>query len=302
MSRTSVEVVAKTMWQVPSSVITTFLLYIPRFLLAELNTHRLLVKSAQSSRAIPVLKRIATVINDPFVPDQFSRNQKGMSAEDVLDPATRIRARTSWEDAKVAGVRAASELAAMEVHKQHANRLLEPFAYVWVVVTATEWDNFYMLRDSKYAQPEFQELAAMMRAKTSEVPPRSSRAHLPFVTKQYVGDFEEVSPLARQSAARCARASYFTHIEGEERREPTQKEDIDLANRLITDGHMSPFDHVAFADQPVAGHQSGADAKWYQWMRPEDHRQFWGWIPYRVTIERGAGMCRRNSYARFCAQ
>ena len=64
--------------------LTTLEVTLPRIVLAEFNTHRMLSRNSASSRAIPVRKRIDAVERDPFVPDQFGRNQKGMQASDIL--------------------------------------------------------------------------------------------------------------------------------------------------------------------------------------------------------------------------
>ena len=54
---------------------------------------------------------------------------------------------------------AAQSLAELGIHKQHVNRLLEPFAWVEEVVTATEWQNFFSLRTDGNADPAIQAIA-----------------------------------------------------------------------------------------------------------------------------------------------
>lgn len=65
--------------------LTTLEVTFPRFILAEVNTHRMLSRSSASSRAIPIEKRIKAVEEDPFVPEAFGRNRKGMQATEVLE-------------------------------------------------------------------------------------------------------------------------------------------------------------------------------------------------------------------------
>lgn len=271
--------------------ITTFEVYFPRIILAELNTHRVLSRSAASSRAIPVVKRIEMVRTDPYAPI-FTRNRKGMSADEMLGDEEMILATGSWARSMEQALESAQELASVEAHKQQANRLLEPFSYTAAVVTGTEWDNFWHLRASVKAQPEFEELARAMQSAFLNSTPRRHSYHMPYIRSE-----EEGNPRLHQhdlfsiSAARCARVSYTT-VDG---KVSTLESDLRLCADLERDGHLSPFDHPAIADE-FSDYGSGRKL----WCKPEDHRQFWGWIPYRVKVERRLGLsCRRDSYAPF---
>lgn len=225
--------------------LTTMEVTFPRFILAEFNTHRMLSRNAASSRAIPVAKRIQAVIDNPFVPEVFGKNQKGMQAGPEVEQAD--DARDQWLSAAAAAVRHARELAVLDVHKQLANRLLEPFAWVTVVVSATEWDNFFHLRDHPDAQPEFQIIARMMReAREASEPVQVAYGgwHLPYIVEEdfdskYGSDWESMCMI---STARCARVSYLTH-DGKRDLDA----DVDLGLRLMAAGHMSPFEHAARA-------------------------------------------------------
>lgn len=126
--------------------LTTFLVTFPRIILAEVNTHRMLSRSYESSRAVPIEKRITAAIDDPFVPKVFARNRRGMQAGEPLDPVAAGDALRCWLDARDAAVFQARLLAGLGVHKQLANRILEPFSWVTGVLTATQWDNFFALR------------------------------------------------------------------------------------------------------------------------------------------------------------
>src|ERR1700752_2852978 len=57
--------------------LTTFELTFPRFILAEVNTHRMLSRNSASSRAIPTEKIIDRLIEEPFIPT-FNERAKGM--------------------------------------------------------------------------------------------------------------------------------------------------------------------------------------------------------------------------------
>lgn len=252
--------------------LTTMVVTFPRFILAEFNTHRALARNAASSRAIPIEKRIAAIEADPFIPEQFGSNRKGMQAGDPLDDSSHIVAKALWCGACAQAVAHARELASLGVHKQLANRLLEPFAWVTVVVTATDWANFFALRCHPDAQPEFQKIACMMRDSMAASKPVEFKAgwwHMPFVTKEELAEVCAGGELVREqykwvSVGRCARVSYLTH---DGRRDIDA--DVGLAERLAKSSppHSSPFEHVA---TPSADKHR--------------HRNFRGWLQMRATM------------------
>src|SRR5215469_16907494 len=156
----------------------------PRFVLSEFNTHRVLSRNSASSRAIPTSKLIERVESDPVLPLAWGRNQKGMSASDVLTDEEEEDAKRIWLSARDAAVEHARKLMELKVHKQELNRVLEPFLWHTVIVTATEWDNFFTLRCAPNAQPEIRAAALKMReamegSKPSPVP--YGEWHLPLV-------------------------------------------------------------------------------------------------------------------------
>lgn len=239
--------------------LTTMEVTFPRIVLAEFNTHRVFSRNSASSRAIPVEKRIAMIEADPFVPEAFGRNQKGMQAGENLGDTDSRAAAYTWELSLKDAVRHARTLAQLGVHKQLANRLIEPFCWHTVVVTATEWDNFFALRCHPDAQPEIRRVAEMMRDVYAESTPKILRAgewHLPllqpdeFVLPKDSPEWDEpvgfpctlldTETAKKVSAGRCARVSYLTH---DGRRDI--KADVELCERLWHSGHMSPLEHVA---------------------------------------------------------
>lgn len=298
MTSTTAKVIADTVHpQVPQARITTFEVYAPRFLLAEINTHRVLARSAASSRAIPVAKRVEMVAEDPFVPLAFGRNQPGMVADENLDDETNEEAKQIWLRGVVFALMVAKDLNDIGAHKQLANRVLEPYSYVHGVITATEWQNFWDLRLAANAQPEFQELAEKMYDALVASEPVKRHDHLPY-TDDITDNEDEIHDLTLEqlqkvSAARCARISYTYH----DGKPFDLQRDIDRCQLLIDDKHMSPFDHVATAD--TFRYADWEDPE-YKWNNPEDHRQFWGFIPYRVKIEKETGYVgRRSSFRSF---
>lgn len=235
--------------------LTTLVVTLPRIVLAEFNTHRMLSRNSASSRAIPVEKRIAAVQEDPFIPEVFGKNRPGMQATEDLSAGASKAALVAWRGACADAVARARQLAQVGVHKQLANRVLEPFLWHTIVVTATEWSNFFALRCHPDAQPEIRRAAEMMReamSSSTPLPVGFGGWHLPFVDDEeaeaiYADGFTR-EQVAEVSAARCARVSYLTH-DGVR----SVAEDCALALRLREAGHMSPFEHAATpqaADSP----------------------------------------------------
>jgi thymidylate synthase ThyX len=236
----------------------------PRFVLAEMNTHRSFSRNSASSRAIPTSKILERVENDPVLPVEWGRNQPGMSASEVLTPEDEEEAKRAWLDARDAAVDQAQRLSHLKVHKQVVNRLLEPFLWHTVIVTATEWDNFFELRCAPNAQPEIREAALRMRAARDVSTPQRvgpGEWHLPFIQPDERS--LDIETRKKISAARCARVSYLTHAGKRE-----IEKDLDLYDRLRGDRHLSPFEHVATPASDVAFHAN-----------------FRGWIQLRQEIE-----------------
>lgn len=216
----------------------------PRLVLAEFNTHRVFSRNSASSRAIPVAKQLARIREEPFVPDSWGLNQAGMQAEREADEPTAAAARDTWLAARDRAVEQAEELLRLGIHKQLANRLLEPFMWHTVIVTATEWSNFFALRANAMAQPEIRIAAALMLAAFEQSAPEpvpDGGWHLPLLQPdERDGTFEHTEDARRISAARCARVSYLTHGGVRDR-----DADLGLYRRLVDGGHLSPLEHVA---------------------------------------------------------
>ncbi|MGA8325961.1 MAG: FAD-dependent thymidylate synthase [Candidatus Cybelea sp.] len=221
--------------------LTTLEVSFPRFVLAEFNTHRVLSRNSASSRAVPTSKLIDRVERDPVVPLEWGRNKAGMSASDMLSDEEARAARAIWLQARDDAVVRARELLALNVHKQELNRLLEPFLWHTVIVSATEWSNFFDLRCAPNAQPEIRAAALEMRAAIDASRPQRvalGEWHTPLLQEDE-RDLD-LETRRRISAARCARVSYLTH-EGKREIE----KDLELFERLKSDRHLSPFEHVA---------------------------------------------------------
>jgi thymidylate synthase ThyX len=232
--------------------LTTFCVTLPRIVLAELNTHCMLSRNSASSRAIPVSKSIAAVEEDPFVPAQFVKNQPGMQADNVLSDDESDFASVLWMGARDAAVEYAAGLEKLEVHKALANRILEPFKWHTVIITATDWSNFFALRTHETAQPEIRDAAVMMQEQYERHQPQDASYpdywHLPLVQGHEIYEddngYEDIDVdwnfWKKVSIGRCARVSYLTH---HGKREP--EADVALHDKLLESHHLSPFEHVA---------------------------------------------------------
>jgi thymidylate synthase ThyX len=208
-------------------------------------THRVFSRNSSSSRAIPIQKNLEQVLKDPVIPIFWGKNQKGMQAEFEISAQSREQAVDAWLKARDLAVQQAQILIDLKVHKQTVNRILEPWTWITVIITATEWDNFYNLRNNSMAQPEIQHIAKMMtHLSESSVPTLLDEGqwHLPFISSEdrmaLSGD-----DLIKVCVGRCARVSYLTH---DGRRD--YQADIDLYNTLLSDGHMSPMEHAAMSE------------------------------------------------------
>lgn len=223
--------------------LTTFEITYPRFVHSELMTHRMFSRNSASSRAIPIKTMIQNVLDDPVMPVWWGKNQAGMQAKEELTDDALSNAKRNWLLARDDAIENCGILADIGLHKQIANRLLEPWMWITVIVSATDWDNFFHLRCHPDAQPEIQKIAYMMQDSYSYAVPTKAYYHLPLMdqwTKDWAGDKDAL--VKKVSVGRCARVSYLTH---DGKRDP--QADVDLCDRLIQSGHWSPFEHVATA-------------------------------------------------------
>ena len=234
----------------------TMELVYPRYIHSELMTHRVFSRNASSSRATPVEKIIKEVWDNPVIPNEVYKNCKGMSGKEKLTEEKLTSFRIIWNCARDDALYWANRLNEMGIHKQTVNRLLEPFSFIRTIVTATEWSNFYHLRLSKSAQPEIRDLAnAMLNAQDKYKFPPNYNFNDAYWIFPYVSDEEsnELSTIdaIKVSAARCARVSY---LQNDDYTPADIKKDLELAEHLLKEGHMSPFEHqVYYSDNLPCG-------------------------------------------------
>lgn len=269
----SAKVIEDTL-NVPANVrITTYECVVPKWLIAEINTHRMLARNSASSRAVPTKTIIERVKSDPYIPLEWRyRNPEGgMQAGELMSEEDAEKALDDWLFARDAVLEFVEDLEGIKTAKEHVNRLMEPWMWTTVVMTATEWDNYFQLRGPDGgAQPEFKALvAAQIEARKESYPRRvfgmegyhereTDLWHLPYITADERFQYRpEILP--RLSAARCARVSYFR--QGEQ--QSIQKE-LERCDSLIENGHWSPLEMPCRIDP---------DGGWYGPFR--------GWKPFR---------------------
>lgn len=223
----------------PTNVrLTSAELTYPRTILAEFNTHAMIRRNAASSRAIPTISLIKKIESNPFLPE-FRENQKGMQAGETIKDEQ--KALNLWKESLKSQIDYVKQFQELNVHKQYINRLIEPWMWVTIIATATDWANMFALRTDEQAEPSFQIIAKMFWDVYSTSEPKKlnyGQWHTPLIFDDDEGLDEET--LLKISAARTGRVSYLTH-EGKR----DIQADLNLFERLTTSGHWSPTEHVA---------------------------------------------------------
>lgn len=286
--------------------ITTMAVRYPRIVLPEFNTHRVFSRNSASSRARSIRATIEPVMSDPFIP-LWTQNQRGMSGK-YASSARASNATLQWLKARDSAVASLLSLLTnknlpdsrevsrwwescvsryqtayknddipdqwLSIHKQDANRLIEPWMWHETLVTSTYWKNFYDLRISDGAQPEIRAIAvlmrAVMRASVEHSVLRESIIHAPFITiadedivpngagnapdgTVRIGDWDSLESVLLESASECARISYTNKTADTDGnnagRNPNTsgKHGNDLGRKLLESKHMSPFEHIAWS-------------------------------------------------------
>ena len=219
--------------------LVTFLLpRLPKPLFGQLAKHRMLSMSAASSRAVPLERLIQEVLEDSFVPT-WTAKQSGMGGQEISDTRITGPLGAVWRNHRTDAINAALRLHRSGAAKEVCNRLLEPFARLPVVVTGTQWENFYRLRTHEGAQADLRQTALEMQLLVQESTPKPLRWgewHVPF------GRDLPLDDALTCSAAACARCSYMNHGG-----EFSLEKDRALASKLAHDRHMTPFEHQAEA-------------------------------------------------------
>lgn len=236
----------------------TFRLHFPRMIHSEFMTHRALSRNASSSRAIPVHKMLDQVVKLPAMPVQWGKNQAGMQADgehaaDVILDGVPFSADDAWLEAASSAAMYAKAFSDAGYHKQVCNRLIEPFQYMNVVVSATDWANFFALRAHPDADPNIQELAHCMWMAHCDSTPEDLHAgefHTPYIDHSrddngvlhYLLDGEEIPvESAKKISVSCAAQSSYRTLD------TSLEKAMSISDKLAAGEplHASPFEHVA---------------------------------------------------------
>jgi thymidylate synthase ThyX len=276
--------------------LTTFQLRYPRFIHAECRTHRVmsqtgedlevistdmglmvdrdLSRNARSSRAVPVKTMLDEVRNNPVMPVYWGKNISGMQAKEELTGKALEEAKLCWLASAKSALHYAERMAEIGLHKQIANRILEPYMYIDTLVTGTELANFFALRRHPDAQPEIQELANLMwEARQTSTPDllQPGEWHLPYVTKEERQTYP-LDVLQKLSSARNARISYKP-FDGN----ASLEAELERFDRLAGGAplHASPMEHIATPDVKNWGNE---------WCNPHLHGNLRGFIQFRKLL------------------
>lgn len=246
--------------------LTTIEAELPRYIWAECLTHRWFERNAQSSRAVPVKEVLRVNRESPVFPIIWGKNKAGMSSTEELNYIEKQQASLIWATIAEQAFQAAEELVDLGLHKQWLNRITEPFSRIKVIITATEWDNFFWLRDDlDAAQPEIVDFARKAKKAFEASTPQILKAgewHLPYVnnwrdidgTMIYLDEAHKQIPLELAkdiSASACAQVSYRKLDQTAEKAEQVRE-------RLLggTKPHWSPYGHQG---TPMKNPKGGED-------------------------------------------
>lgn len=256
---------------------------------SELMTHRVFSRNARSSRAVP--SRI--LLTEPIFIPQFGMNQPGMQSEIIAPPELQAKWAREWQELADVCRDYVERWSNEKMHKQHANRPLEWFGWIDVLVTSTSWKNFFELRISEYAQPEFDDLAKAMRGALSVSKPQELQPgewHLPYITAEdrheagmrATRSGAKLEYLQKLSTARCARLSYKPFDGNADYEAEMARYEKLVVSQPV---HASPAEHQATPDINHAIRPGGE-----LWKHQDLWGNFYGWVQYRKTIPNEAVM------------
>lgn len=273
--------------------LTTFQLRYWRPIHSKLMTHRVFSRNAGSSRARPSAAIIEQVRNDYWGPLSWGQNQPGMQASQEVDDATQLLAENQWGLAAQKAADRAEHLLKLGLHKQVVNSLLEPFTYIDVLVTSTQYANWFALRNHKDADPTIQDLARRMQEAYEQSKPQLLQPgewHLPYIEIQDFYDVrdylvkqhnirsepneqETLQVLKKVSTARSARISYAPFDGNGDIEKEIARHDALVVSQPV---HASPAEHQATPDE--------YHERMETWVSPHLHGNLTGWVQYRKTL------------------
>ena len=253
--------------------IITFLLTYPRFIHGELMTHRMFSRNSASSRAIPFEKMVKMVEEDPFIPIAWQKDHKGMQGTEYLNEEEVDKAKMQWIRASKNAINSARMLNSNYfgvkknlVTKQLCNRLLEPFMWHTVLVTATEWNNFFELRCPRYVNGYDEEF-------------RSRKDYLNGTSEP------EMYPKTEEQWWKLSQSSAEIHIQA------LAEAMWDAMNESIPNQLESGQWHIPFGDK--------IDYALHKWNFLPNITELWGKDMSEYGIKIATARCARLSYMTF---
>ena len=255
-----VEILAKSVNPHTGIEITTLHLVYPQNIHAQVLTHRVFSRNASSMRAISFKRSLDFELVYPL----WTKEKRGMVGERFDVSQEKERETVNKADALVKEMFESTkgylkQLHDLGIHHQDINDYLRPFQNIHVVLTSTEWKNFFDLRLEDDAKPVIQLLAREMFIQLKKRKANKTVHHLPLVTEEEkeILTLEECFLL---SGRRCARISYLT-----KHKEP--EEDIVDAKRMIKNKHLSPFEHAAVAINSIDKFANFTSWQSYRFMK-----------------------------------
>lgn len=227
--------------------ITTFELEYPRLVHSEILTHRLLSRNSASSRAVPTVSVLDSIAKRIAMPVFWGKNQKGMQSYQELDSLQKSASKALWVEAAKQATSLSKIMQETGLHKQVANRITEPFTYMKVIVTATDFENFFWLRTHHAADPTIKQLASMMQEAYNKNKPEllhEGEWHLPYVDKRLIRDGDlTIEDALMLSVSSCCQVSYRKQDQSLEK----AKKIWDMLNiaDTVEPEHSSPTEHQA---------------------------------------------------------
>lgn len=308
-----VEVVLASRCKTTGRKVYTLHLRYPRVIHGEMMAHRVFNRNARSSRAVPIMTLLAEIRSSAFIPWHWTGKKAGMQGvpgwqEKVLvkgaaalhvDNDVPVDNEAAWLWGRDMMCDLAESFADAGYHKQVANRLVEPWMWMDLLVTSVHWANFLHLRDHPDAEPHIRDLAVLVgkaldAAQCEDLTP--GEWHLPYI---FTPDWEEararfgslsaqIEWLKKISAARCARISYAP-FDGD----PSYEREIERFEMLVGNDavHASPLEHQCTPDRHMVietsywdGEDLVRDVSITGGGHPELHGSLTGFIQFRKTV------------------
>lgn len=264
------------------SELITIQIKAPKFLDAELRTHRMFSQNSSSDRAIPFEKMVEA---DYFIPSDVRLNEKGMQGYTKVDDDKLVDFQKTLDNLRQIIIGALNRHS--DIHKQHLNRYIIGYSYQDKIITGNrEWfDYFIKLRKADNADPAIIELSKCVETAINESNPKifsgyKEKWHLPYISVE--DNNLTLEQKIKCSVARCARVSYMNH----DGTKPNLEDDLKLYDFLEKHFHLSPFEHQATpmmstVELGVTKGVTHKDSSGELWSG-----NFKEWIQYRQTVAR----------------